>query len=113
MNAKTISWIIIIIGIVLVINLTRSILDLSARSQLVNNAQERLLEEQEQNALLREEYRYVQSEKYIEETAREKLGMGKEGETVYVLPKLNKIPSVQEAEATPAAVWKEWINLFL
>jgi cell division protein FtsB len=113
MNAKTINWIIVIIGIVLLVNISRSIIDLSARSKLVSDAQERLREVQEKNARLREEYRRVQSDEYIEEVAREKLGLGKEGEIIYVLPKTDKLNLPQEQVATPAAIWKEWINLFL
>jgi len=113
MNAKTINWIIIIIGIVLIINLSRSILDLSNRSGLVGDAQERLREVQEENAKLREQYRHVQSDEYIEQVAREKLGLGKEGETVYVLPKMNELDIKQKAEATPFPIWKQWLNIFL
>src|SRR3989344_7304658 len=107
MNAKTISWIIIIIGIVLIVNLFRSIFDLSTRSQLVNEAQERLREVQEKNALLREEYRHIQSRQYIEKIAREKLGLGKAGETVYVLPKQSQRDAASLLEATPSSIWRE------
>lgn len=113
MNAKTISWIIIIIGIVLIVNLFRSIFDLSTRSQLVNEAQERLREVQEKNALLREEYRHIQSRQYIEKIAREKLGLGKAGETVYVLPqpKVDR-PLDEKNMKGEIPIWKEWLNLF-
>jgi len=113
MNAKTISWIIIIIGIVLIVNLFRSIFDLSTRSQLVNEAQERLREVQEKNALLREEYRHIQSRQYIEKIAREKLGLGKAGETVYVLPKQRVDRPLDEKNMKgEIPIWKEWLNLF-
>lgn len=110
---QVISWIIIIIGVVLIINISRSIYDLSTRSQLVNNAQERFMEVQEKNAVLREEYRRVQSNEYIEEVAREKLGLGKEGETVYVLPKA-KTDQIHDdnKEAKKVPIWRQWLGLF-
>lgn len=113
MNAKAISWIIIIIGVVLIINISRSIYDLSTRSQLVNNAHERLMEVQEKNAILREEYRRVQSNEYIEKVAREKLGLGKEGETVYILPKtkIDQIPE-ENKEENKVPIWRQWLSLF-
>ncbi|NCN58713.1 hypothetical protein COW99_05420 [Candidatus Roizmanbacteria bacterium CG22_combo_CG10-13_8_21_14_all_38_20] len=114
MNAKTISWIIIIIGIVLIVNLSRSIIDLSTRSQLVNKAQERLHEVQEENALLREEYQHIQSREYIEEIAREKLGLGKAGETAYVIPQSKSDRSLNEKNMkAEIPIWREWLNLFL
>ncbi len=47
----------------------------------VSNIQQQVQELKEKNASLREELRMVQSNAYIEKTAREKLGLVKPGET--------------------------------
>ena len=53
------------------------------REQL-KQLQQSLQELQENNDLLREEISYMDSDAYIERVAREKLGMIRKGETVYV-----------------------------
>lgn len=47
----------------------------------VSNIQQQMQELQQKNASLREELRMVQSDAYIEKTAREKIGLIKPGET--------------------------------
>ncbi|MEK7182709.1 MAG: septum formation initiator family protein [Patescibacteria group bacterium] len=71
-------------------------------------------EQEELNARLRA----ATSSAFIERTAREKLGLGKEGETVVVLPDeeflRNLAPELEsEEEATiEESNWKRWWRLF-
>lgn len=98
MKNKIINWVIIIIGLVLIINLIRSIIDLSKRREIVKEADLRFKEVETENALLREKYREVRREEYVEKIAREKLGLAKDNETIVVLPKKTEAEKSQEAE---------------
>ena len=51
-------------------------------------------------------------EKFIEKEAREKLGLGKPGEVVVILPKVEQRPS--NAPATEGkANWRKWWELYV
>ena len=54
---------------------------LSSMQKDVRNIQQQVQEMQQKNAALREELHLVQSDAYIQKTAREKLGLIKPGET--------------------------------
>jgi len=119
MKNKIFNWLIIIAGLLLTVNLSRSIYQLWKRQDVVKEAKERLEKTEAENAELREEYRRVRRKEYIEETAREKLGLGREGEVVVVLPKDKKKEDSEadsqeneEREGEEAPVWKQWINFY-
>lgn len=90
MKNKIVNWGIIIFGTILIISLSRSIYDLWQKRSILDEARERVRKAEEENANLREKYREVQSPEYIEQTAREKLGLGRDGEVVVVLPRNDK-----------------------
>jgi cell division protein FtsB len=126
MKNKVINWSIIVVGLLLIINLSRSIYDLSQKNRIVEEAEEQVKKAETENAKLREQYREVRKEEYIERIAREKLGLGKEGEVVVVLPNNDKIRNSKFAvpagrqeirkereEKTEVPVWKQWVELFL
>ncbi len=59
----------------------------------------------------------TQSPQFIEKQVRDKLGLGREGEAVVVLPDedtLRKLaPKIPQDEDTlPDPTWKKWLNLF-
>lgn len=57
---------------------------MSVQREQLKQLEQSLKELQESNDLLREEIRYMDTDAYIERVAREKLGMIRKGETVYV-----------------------------
>ncbi len=69
------------------------------------------------NARLEADLLHTQSPDFIEKQVRDKLGLGREGEAVVVLPDaetLKKLaPQVPvEAENLPDPNWRKWLHLF-
>ncbi len=105
---------IIIIGTGLIISLSRNIYCLLKAGDQVELAQQRLeeLEKEHQELLKKEDY--YQSEEFVEQEARNRLNMGKPGETVVILPP--NVGGTGEITSTPAPElpnWQRWLRLFL
>ena len=104
---------IVIIGIGLIISLSRNIYRLLKAGDQVKLAQQRLEELEKEHQELLERREYYQSEEFVEQEARNRLNMGKPGETVVILP-----PNVGEGgeiTSTPAPElpnWQKWVRLF-
>lgn len=118
MKNKVANWTIIIIGLILIVSLSRSIIELSRKGGVIDEAQERVDKAEAENANLREKFREVKRPEYIEKVAREKLGLGKDGEVVVVLPKGEKTQNVEYSienreRDEQKAVWRQWVDLFL
>lgn len=114
MPKRIISFIILIVGIGLIINFSRDILRLLKTGDRVQQTQLRVEELEKENLELRGLKEYYQSEEFIEEQARNKLNLVREGETIVILP-----PNVEELigwkeEEKPQEVpnWKKWWRLF-
>jgi len=78
-------------------------------------AEQKIEELQKEAAILTEKKDFYQSEEFIEQEARNKLNMVKEGETVVVLPP-NLKELLGEKENQPQILlpnWRQWLNLFL
>jgi len=102
----------LIVGIIIINSLIRSIYNLLQKEDLVVSATQDLEEEKRLNSQLKEQLSYVKSDKFLEEEARNKLFLVKEGETEVLIPE----SLIATASATPTPEppnWKKWINLFL
>jgi len=115
LKKKPIQILIIIIGIALIVSLSRSILKMFRARDELRLAEQKIEELQKEAAILTEKKDFYQSEEFIEQEARNKLNMVKEGETVVVLP-----PNLKELlggrENQPQILlpnWRQWLNLFL
>jgi len=110
---RLIKIIIVVIGIGLIISLSRNIYRLLKAGDQVKLAQQRLEELEKEHQELLEKEEYYQSEEFVEQEARNRLNMGKPGETVVILP-----PSAGEAgeiSSSPAPElpnWRKWLKLF-
>ncbi len=114
-NKKPIQILIIIIGIALIVSLSRSILKMFKAKDELRLAEQKIEELQKEAASLTEKKEFYQSEEFIEQEARNKLNMVKEGETVVVLPpNLKEILGEKENQPpAPLPNWRQWLNLFL
>lgn len=110
---KKIVFIAIVVCLILVINnLVRSIYDLWQKQDLLVDAQNQLEEKRADNEKLKAELSYVQSKKFIEEEARNKLFMVKPGEQNVLIPsELIKEEKPKVEKIIPN--WEKWLNLFL
>ena len=114
MRKKIVIFTITLIGLGLIIGLTRDIsrlLRAGDRVKLVEEKAQKLKEEQQK---LLEKKAYYLSEEFIEEEARNKLNMVRPGETVVILPpNLAQVLGREEESAAPEIPnWRKWWNLF-
>jgi len=74
----------------------------------------KLEELEERQSRLKDQLKFAQSPEFIEKEAREKLSMGRENETVLVLPEnLEDLIGVSQTEQVkPLPNWKRWWKLF-
>jgi len=115
LNRKPIQILIIIVGIILIVSLSRSILKMFKARDELKLAEQKIEELQKEAASLTEKKEFYQSEEFIEQEARNKLNMVKEGETVVVLPpNVKEILGEKEVQPqTSVPNWRQWLNLFL
>lgn len=110
-----------LLGIFLIINLTRSLINLWQKTSLISQEEERLAKVKLENEELKQQLAQIQTPEYIEQQAREKLGLAREGEIVIILPpspysqsEKNQLPpkeNLKEKEEKP--IWQQWLNLLL
>lgn len=107
-----ISIAVILILVIILKNAAEKFIQIHESGSVVENLKKELYEKQNQNKFLNERLKYVQTNRFIEEEGREKLGLVKKGEVV-VQEKLEvgnrKI--VEEKLSPPN--WKQWLDLFL
>jgi cell division protein FtsB len=114
MKKRLINWLILIIGLSLIISLSRDILRLLRSGERIKLAEEKVYQlEKEQQELL-EKKQYYRSVEFIEEEARNKLGLARPGETIVILPpNIPKILGQQEEKPTEELPnWQKWWRLF-
>ncbi len=114
-------FLLLVIGLYLVVSLSRSIYFLSQKTKDIEDAQIRVEEDIKNNTKLNRELIEIQSPEFIEKQAREKLNMSRPKETVVVIPK-ELIEQTASQTATYSASffnrpeeipnWKKWWNLF-
>ncbi|OGH48285.1 MAG: hypothetical protein A3A51_00615 [Candidatus Levybacteria bacterium RIFCSPLOWO2_01_FULL_39_10] len=102
----------IIVGVIIINSLVRSIYNLLQKEELVSGAMMELEAEKRLNKELKERLSYVKSDQFIEEEARNKLFLVKEGESEVLIPKI----LIATASPTPTPIppnWRQWINLIM
>ena len=109
-KSKLINLTILVIGLFLIVNLTRSILSLLRAGDKIKEAQEQVAELQFKNDELKKRLAEMQSPAYLEKIAREKLGLAKKGEVVVILPPYQPPSPPAGGENLPN--WKKWLRLF-
>lgn len=114
MPKKLLTLIILIVGVGLIISLSRDIWRLLRADDWVTQARLQVEELEKRNLELKELKDYYQSEEFVEEQARNKLNLAREGETVVILPpnvsELLGQQETKEPEEIPG--WQQWWNLF-
>lgn len=119
---RIVRLIIIVVSLVLIVNLTRSIWDLWRRRDILGERQAVLRRVEAEHTRLQKDLEYAQSPEFIEQEARNRLGLGKEGETIVIMPNppageagdQSPISNIQTKEEKEDNVpnWKRWWRLF-
>lgn len=114
MRKRAIQWLVIIVGISLIINLSRDILRLIKAGGQIKLTEEELAEKSQENKQLLEKKKFYTSEEFVEEEARNKLNMARPGETIVVLPQnVSELVGREEKEVFQEIPnWQKWWKLF-
>lgn len=96
--------------IFLLINSINNISQLNEKRKIVNEYQKELEKEKEKNKQLKEKITEIEDENFIERVAREKLGMGKPGESIVIIPEITVVP--EKKKEKDLANWERWWKLF-
>jgi len=100
----------IIILVYLIISSIKSVLELRKTGQMVGEYEQELEAVKKQNQELKERLNEVKKPEFIEREAREKLGLGKPGESIVIMPKITIMP--EKKKEKPLANWEKWWRLF-
>ncbi len=107
--------IVLVIGVYLVAGLARQVLTTIQNSQRLSSAQDRLKAVDDENARLGQEIKKLSSDQYVEEQARNQLGLAKPGETIVVIPSDQNHKNQGKAKLEPTGDlpnWYLWWRLF-
>lgn len=105
------SLIIIVFLLTVIVNLTFSIFSLWSKKDLLTQTKLQLTTEQQEHVQLQKDWQKVNNPSFVEEQARDKLFLGKSGESIVVIPSASPSASVRvQAESTP--LWQQWLGLF-
>lgn len=110
-----IGFILLAFGLLFVFNLTGSIWRLWQQNKPLEEMQKRLEELREENERLKREKAYINSERFLEEQARDKLNWAKEDEAIVILPEeiLNlKDEEEKQGSEKEVANWQKWLEIF-
>lgn len=104
---------VVIIGVGLIISLSRNIYRLLKTGDQVKLVQQRLEKLEKEHQELLEKKEYYQSEEFVEQEARNRLNLGKPGETIVILPpNVGESGEVSSVTASELPIWKQWLKLF-
>lgn len=101
------------VALILAVNGTKRTLSLRGTSQKVVEAQENLERLKQENEDLRRELAYKKSERFAEEEIRNKLGLARPGEKVFIVPKESSLQSAVSSQKDEQPNWQKWRDLFL
>ena len=114
MRSKIIKYFILVLGVYLIVVLSRDLFQLLGKKERVVKTEEEIKELKAQKEVLERKLEYAESEEFVEKEAREKLNMAKEGEVVVVLPEGLELISqrLEVGKDEDLANWQKWLNLF-
>ena len=107
-------WLIFVIGLILAGRTSYRIWRLIQARQIVTETRVRTQEAYRENELLKKRLAEVSSDAFVEREARDKLGMGKPGEVIVILPNQNN-SSQTEINNYELKIknWRRWWDLYV
>lgn len=110
---KKILFVVTVIASIFIIkDLVYSIYTLWHKNDLLVVAQKQLEREKRENLQLRIQLAEVKKPTFIEQEARNKLFLVKQGEQVVLMPRNPQKESPNASIIRPLLVWQQWVNLF-
>lgn len=108
---KYISLFINLVSIFVILGVLRSLYSLWQKKDIVPSRREELAKLEQRQRNLKKKLEEAQSPEFIEKTARESLGMIKEGEAIVLLPRTQN-PELNDQKEETMPNWKKWWKLF-
>lgn len=114
MIKKAIFGLIILVGLVIGYNLVIQITGALKSGDRLSSAAEEVYKLEAKNKQLKEKLSQIKSPQFIEEMARNKLGLSKPGETIVIIPedKLKLILGASESAKIKLPNWLGWLKVF-
>lgn len=107
-------WIVVILGLWVAGRQVTSIIKLYRSGDKMKEAQAEVNQLDAQKTELQKKLASVDNPEYIEQQLRDKLGYGKPGETILILPAQNANPNSQIPSSKPEVPnWKQWWSLYI
>jgi cell division protein DivIC len=112
MGNKLVRAVVLIILIVIGIGIVRSVYTLSQKKGIIAERQSVLRGLLAQNSQLQEQLKEATSPAFIEQAARDKLGLVREGETVVIMDKSQILNPDSQQNPQEVPPWRQWWSLF-
>lgn len=112
---------VIVVSLFVIHGFSRSLIELWGQKQRLKRAKDQLTKLEQQEVELKRQLKYYQSDEYVEQIARDKLLLRKEGETVILFPDQNDnnpISTNKPINTNDSQIdknlpnWKKWAQLF-
>ena len=113
MLKRLIAFIIVLVGLICIVQISRSIFNLWQKGDLISEQAAILKQKQAENDQLKQKLNQVESPEFIEKEARDKLNLQKEGEVVVVLPKTQELVLDDQNKGEKLANWQKWWKLII
>lgn len=114
MIKKVVLGIVIVLALVIAYKLLVQISDALKSSERLSKQAEAVYKLEAKNKQLKKKLSEVQSADFIEQQARDKLGLGKPGETVVIIPedKIKEVLGTSGSAEVRLPNWLGWLKVF-
>jgi cell division protein FtsB len=109
---KFIRFTVLVVCVVVGVGILRSVYTLSQKRGILGERQRVLSELTAKNRQLHEDLRIATNPAFIEQAARDKLGLVREGEIVVIMDKTSVANSDSQNNPQELPSWKQWWSLF-
>ena len=114
MIKKVLFGLVILIVLVIANNLINQIMEAVKSGERLSQSAETVFQLEAKNRSLKEKLSQIQSQEFLEEQARNKLGLSKKGEIVVVIPeeKLKQVLGISSSAQVRYPNWLGWLRVF-
>lgn len=97
--------------VIVIINLSFSIITLWSKKDLLTRTQQELAKKQQEHQQLQQQLKQVAAPGFVEEQARDKLFLAKPGEVIVLFPSASPSAAVRQKQISKP-IWQQWWELF-
>jgi cell division protein FtsB len=108
---KALRAIVVIICLYLAVTAVQSMADLWRAGDKVTRREQELAQLLKERDDLLKQQRETQSPLFLEQVARDELGMSKPGEKVVIIPRELLLQPVASSRGVEGPIWKKWVKL--